>query len=398
MNNSIESILSPTRLGGLSLRNSIIKAGCFEGMSQGGYVTEKLIEHHRRIAEGGVGMTTVAYCSVSFDGRAFDHEIWMREEIIPGLKKLTDAVHKENAAASIQLGHCGYFANKKAIRTRPIGPSAQFNLYQISYCREMTEDDIQQKINEFGEAARMAMEAGLDAVEVHAGHGYLLSQFLSPYTNHRKDKYGGELKNRMRFPEAVVREIRRVTGPDFPILVKMNQRDGMKGGLEIEESVEVAKMFESAGASAIIPSCGFTSKTPLYMLRGNVPVMEMVKNKKDLLTKVGLLLFGKALVQEYAWEPLFLMEGARKIQDAINIPVVYIGGVLNGDDIVAAQEKGFSYFQIGRALIHNPDFVDDLKQPVKDDQLCDTCNRCVAAMDAGGVYCVSKEIGYLKKK
>jgi 2,4-dienoyl-CoA reductase-like NADH-dependent reductase (Old Yellow Enzyme family) len=380
------------KLGNLILKNPVIKAGCFEGMSQNGGVTAKLIEHHRRIAKGDVAMTTVAYCSVSFDGRAFAHEMWMRKEIVPDLKKLTDTIHMEGAAVSIQLGHCGYFANKTLIRSRPLGASPKFNLFQLSYCREMTENDIQEKMEDFANAAVMAKEAGFDAVEIHAGHGYLISQFISPYTNKRKDQYGGSLKNRMLFPKSIVQEIRKRVGPGFPILVKMNQRDGMKGGLEIDEAIQVAQMFEKAGATAIIPSCGFTSKTPLYMLRGNVPVKEMVQNQKKWIHKAGLFLFGKMLVQKYPYDKLFLMDGAEKIKNKVNIPVIYIGGISNHDDLNRILQKGFEFVQVGRALIHDPDFIKTRKS---ENPNCDHCNRCIAAMDKGGVYCVSKEDGYL---
>ncbi len=352
-------------------------------MSQGGGVTKELIEHHRRIAEGGVAMTTVAYCSVSFDGRAFEHEMWMRKEIVPELNKITKTVHMEGAAVSIQLGHCGYFANKKVIQNRPLGASPKFNLFQLSYCRAMTEKDIQEKIEDFGRSALLAKEAGFDAVEIHSGHGYLMSQFLSSYTNKRKDKYGGSLENRMRFPAMIISHIRELLGPDFPIIVKMNQRDGMKGGIEIEDAVIIAQMFEKAGASAIIPSCGFTSKTPLYMLRGNVPVKEMVKNQKDWISKIGLTLFGKTLVQTYPYEKLFLLEGAEKIKKAVQIPVIYIGGIQEIDDISELIKKGYKCVQVGRALIHNPDFI---RKREPEEPLCDNCNRCVAAMDGGGVY------------
>jgi len=395
MDKKLQKLLSEASIGNLVLSNRIIKAGCFEGMSQGGGVTNELIEHHRRIASGGTAMTTVAYCSISFDGRAFEHEMWMREEIVPDLRRLTEAIHQEGAAASIQLGHCGYFANKRVIRSRPMGASSKFNLFQLSYCREMTENDIQEKIENFGNAALMARKAGFDAIEIHAGHGYLLSQFLSPWTNHREDNYGGTLENRMRFPARVISHIRELLDPGFPILVKMNQQDGMKGGLEIEEAVKIARMFEQAGASALIPSCGFTSKTPLYMLRGNVPVAEMVKNQKQWFSKIGLFLFGKMLVQEYPFEKLFLLEGAEKIKDAVTIPVLYIGGILEKEDVSLALEQGFDFVQIGRALIHDPYFTMKMGNAKTDEQSCDNCNRCVAARDAGGVYCVSREKGYL---
>ena len=397
-NNSLNSnidIFSSGELEALKLRNRIIRAGCFEGMCRNGEVTEQLIEHHRRVAEGGVAMTTVAYCSVSFDGRAFEHEMWMRPELVPNLKRLTDAVHKAGASISIQLGHCGYFANKKVIKRKPLGASRKYNLFQQSFCKAMGLSEIEDKINDFATAAHLAIQAGFDAVEIHAGHGYLLSQFMSPYTNKRKDKYGGSLANRMRFPAMVIQRVRGVVGPDFPILVKMNIRDGMKGGLEPDEAIEAAKIFESAGASALIPSAGFTSKTPFYMLRGNLPVNEMVKNRKDLITKIGLQLFGRLMVQEYKFEKMFLLDGAEKIKNAVKIPVIYIGGAVSKYDMNKAIADGFEFIQIGRATIRNPNFLNDLKNGLIEESDCDHCNRCVAAMDGGGVYCVSEELGLM---
>jgi 2,4-dienoyl-CoA reductase-like NADH-dependent reductase (Old Yellow Enzyme family) len=392
------NIFTPATLGRLKLRNRIIRAGCFEGMCQEGKVTAELIEHHRRLAEGGVAMTTVAYCSVSFDGRAFDHEMWMHAELVPDLIKLTREVHQGGAAVSIQLGHCGYFANKKVIKKRPLGASRKFNLFQKSYCQEMSKGDIEEKTNNFVQAALLAKEAGFDAVELHAGHGYLLSQFMSPFTNKRRDEHGGSLANRMRFPVDVIGRIRLALGNEFPILVKMNIRDGMQGGLEATEAVAAAELFEAAGATALIPSSGFTSKTPFYMLRGNLPIKEMVRNQKNYLNKLGLLLFGRFMVQKYVFNKMFLLDGANKIREAVHIPVIYIGGVVSKSDMTMAIDAGFAFVQIGRATIRNPDFVNHLAQGIITESDCDHCNRCVAAMDAGGVYCVSEELGLLNYK
>jgi 2,4-dienoyl-CoA reductase-like NADH-dependent reductase (Old Yellow Enzyme family) len=341
-------------------------------------------------------MTTVAYCSVTFDGRAFGHELWMREEIVPDLERLTAAVHEQGAAASIQLGHCGFFASKKEIGQTPIGASPQICLYRMSRCTEMNQEEIDEKVQAFARAAEMAVEAGFDAVEIHAGHGYLLSQFLSPWTNHRQDRYGGSLENRLRFPAQVIRQVRATVGPEYPILVKLNQRDGMKGGLELAEAVQVAQRFEIEGASALIPSCGFTAKTPLYMMRGNVPTMEMARNQSNWLMRSGLILFGRFMVQEYDFEPMYLLQGAREIKGAVQIPVVYVGGVLSLSDIDRALQEGFGFVQVGRATIQDPEFVNKLKRGEAQASDCDHCNRCIAAMDAGGVYCVSEEQGYLK--
>ena len=390
-------VFSPGKVGGLQLRNRVIRAGCFEGLCPDGCVSDRLIEHHRAVAAGGTAMTTVAYCSVSQDGRAYGHEMWMRDEIVPDLKRLTDAVHKEGGAASVQLGHCGFFASKSAIGQRPIGVSRKFCMFRLSYPRVINEGDMERVRDDFGKAAKTAIQAGFDAVEIHSGHGYLLSQFLSPYTNKRKDQYGGSLENRMRFPVSVVQHVRDVVGPDYPILVKMNSTDGIRRSLEVDDAVQVAKAFEAAGASALVPSCGFTAKTPLMMLRGNVPTWMMAMNRSNPLETIGLLLFGRFMVQKYKYEDMFLLENSRKIKDAVNIPVVYVGGVCSVDNMDTAMNEGFEFVEVGRAIIKDPDIIHKMQAGEVEASDCDHCNRCVAAMDKDGVYCVSNVKGLLNK-
>jgi 2,4-dienoyl-CoA reductase-like NADH-dependent reductase (Old Yellow Enzyme family) len=305
-------VFTPGKIGDLELRNRTIRSGCFEGMCSNATPGDALIEHHLKIAAGGIGMTTVAYCAVSRDGVAFGHEMWMREEIIPILKRLTDEVHEKGAAASIQLGHCGFFANRSVIGKTPIGPSRKLCLFRYSICRGMTEEDLRRVREDFGKAAKMAIAAGFDAIELHAGHGYLISQFLSPWTNSRKDQYGGSLDNRLRFPASIIKHVREVVGPGYPILVKMNCEDGFKGGLNLNEAIQVAKRFEKEGASLLVPSCGFTARTSFYMMRGNVPIMEYVKSEKNPFTKIGMALFGRLIVKEIPFEELFLFDQARR--------------------------------------------------------------------------------------
>jgi 2,4-dienoyl-CoA reductase-like NADH-dependent reductase (Old Yellow Enzyme family) len=390
---------TPGKIGGLTLRNRIIRSGCFEGMCDEGEVTDKLIEHHRKLAAGGIGMTTVAYCAVSFDGRAFGEEMWMRDELIPHLKRLTDAVHKEGAAASVQLGHCGFFSSKKVIKKTPMGASRKWCTFRFCFAHAMTEDEIKEKIEDFARAAAQAKQAGFDAIEIHSGHGYLLSQFLSPWTNHRKDQYGGSLENRLRFPAEVIRRARQAVGPDFPILVKMNQRDEVKGGLEIDDAIQIAKRYEAEGASALVPSCGFTAgKSAIYMMRGGVPTSEWAKNQKNPLMKVSMRLFGSMMIGEYPFEHLFLLEGAKKIKDAVKIPVVYVGGVLSLNDLETLMKDGFEFVEVGRATVRHPDWVKKLQSGEMPDSDCDHCNRCIATMERGGVYCLAEEKGLLKEK
>lgn len=380
----------PGRIGGLALRNRILRAGCFEGMCQGGRPTEALIEHHRAVAAGGVALTTVAYCSVSEFGRAYGHEMWMREEILPDLRRLTDGVHAEGASASVQLGHCGYFSDPALAGGRTLGASRVFNLFRLSWPRAMDADDLARVAADFARSAQLAIRAGFDAVEIHAGHGYLLSQFLSPYTNRRDDAYGGSVEGRTRFPCEVVRAVRAAVPDGFPILVKMNLYDGFRSGLRVSDAPAIAAAFEAAGADAIVPSCGFTSKTPFQMLRGDVPRGPMIRNQPKLWTRVGFALFGHLLVQTFPFEETFLFEDARKVLDAVRIPVVLLGGVGSLSHIERALDAGFAFVQMGRAIVMDPDLPRRMQAGTASGSECDHCNRCVAAMDKGGVRCVTR--------
>ena len=218
-------------------------------------------------------MTTIAYAAVTRSGLSFDRQLWMRPEIVNGLRKITDSVHKEGAAVSIQIGHCGNMSHRSICGCTPISASSGFNLYSPTFVHGMRKDEIYAVAKAFGNAVNLAREAGFDAVEVHAGHGYLISQFLSPYTNHRHDEYGGSLDNRMRFMKMCMDEVMKAAGTDMAVLVKMNMRDGFKGGMEIDESLEVARTLQNeCGAQALVLSGGFVSRAPMYVMRGAMPI------------------------------------------------------------------------------------------------------------------------------
>jgi 2,4-dienoyl-CoA reductase-like NADH-dependent reductase (Old Yellow Enzyme family) len=384
---------TPGRIGALTLRNRVIKTATYEGMCPGGVPSQALVNHHRELAAGGVGMTTVAYCAVSPNGRTFAEQMFMREEIVPELRRLTDAVHAEGAAASIQLGHCGAFSrNQRLTIPRPLGPSFRINAYGIAvgmfFAAAMTEEDIAATVEEFGVAAAMAVEAGFDAVEVHLGHGYLLSQFLCPAVNRRRDQYGGSLENRLRLPVAVLRRVRAAVGSETAVLAKTNLRDGFAGGLEVSEAVGVARSLEREGVDAIVLSGGFTSRTPLYLLRGGRPLKEMIEVDPSRLQKLALRLFGPFLVRAYPFEEMFFLEHARKVREAVEVPLVLLGGIVSLGNLETAMDEGFEFVAMGRALIADPTLVRDMERDTVERTRCDSCNKCIAEMDRGGVRCV----------
>ncbi len=266
--NASSPLFTPLQLGPVELRNRTVRAAAFEGMCPDGLPSPSLLSYHRSVAEGGVGMTTVAYASVTRTGRTFAHQLYICADAVPALRELTDAVHREGAAASIQLGHCGNLADKDVNGCRSISASAKFTLFGLARPRAMTEDDIDELVQAFAQAVRLAAEAGFDAVEIQAGHGYLLSQFISPFTNSRDDQWGGSLENRARLACRVVSAVREAAAGKLAVVVKTNLRDGFAGGMELDEGVEVARMLEQAGADALVLSGGFVTKTPMYILRG----------------------------------------------------------------------------------------------------------------------------------
>jgi 2,4-dienoyl-CoA reductase-like NADH-dependent reductase (Old Yellow Enzyme family) len=384
----------PFRLNGLTLRNRVIKSATYEGMTPAGDVSEGLIKHHRDLAAGGVGMTTVAYCAVAPDGRTFRDQLYMRPEVVPDLRRLTDTVHKEGAAASLQLGHCGSFcANDDLQRRRPLGPSRSFNALGALRGRPiadaMTEADIAQVIQGFGRAAALAREAGFDAVEIHLGHGYLLSQFLCPATNRRTDAYGGPSEGRARLPLAVMEAVRKALPADFPVMAKMNLRDGFAGGLEIEGSVQLALWLEARGADALVLSGGFVSRDAFYLFRGERPLMDMIRVEKHPAQKLALALFGWSVIRAYPFEPLYFLPLAREVRKAVRMPLVLLGGITALEHLETAMREGFELAAMARALINDPRLIAKYAAGTSAVSGCVPCNRCVAEMDReGGVRCV----------
>ena len=268
-------LFTPVTFGPLTLRNRTIRSAAFESMCPGNAPSQMLLDYHRSVAAGGVGMTTVAYAAVTQSGLSFDRQLWLRSSIIPGLREVTDAIHDEGAAAGIQIGHCGNMSHKNICGVTPISASSGFNLYSPTFVRGMRKEELPEMARAYGKAVNLAREAGFDAVEVHAGHGYLISQFLSPYTNHRKDEYGGSLENRMRFMDIVMKEVMKAAGSDMAVLVKMNMRDGFKGGMESEETIQVARRLLELGAHGLVLSGGFVSRAPMYVMRGAMPIRSM---------------------------------------------------------------------------------------------------------------------------
>ncbi len=381
---------TPIGLGSLRLRNRILKPATFEGMCPGGVVSDALVEHHREVAAGGAALTTVAYASISPDGRSYPTQIVVRPEAGPGLARLADAVHREGAAVALQVGHCGEFANPRVIGGRPLGASRRFVTYGLAFSRPATEADLARVVADFAAATRIARDSGVDAVELHFGHGYLVSQFLSPWTNRRDDRWGGDLPGRARLAVEVLRAARAAVGPDYPLLVKLNLRDGFPGGLELPDAIATARLLEAEGATALVLSCGFVSRTPLYMLRGEVPVARMAANQERWHARIGLTLFGRILVEAHPYVEGFLLEDALRMRAAVALPLVLLGGVKSLDLVERALGAGIEMVGMGRALLHDPALPRRWERGETRTSGCVPCNECIPEMDRGGVRCTRR--------
>lgn len=373
-------LFTPCNIGPLTLRNRTIRSAAFEGMCPGNAPSQMLLDYHRSVAAGGIGMTTVAYASVTQSGLSFPRQLWLRDEIVSGLQELTDAIHAEGAAASIQIGHCGNMSHKSICGVRPISASSGFNIYSPTLVRGMRKEEIPEMAKAYGNAVRLARKAGFDAVEVHAGHGYLISQFLSPYTNHRKDEYGGSLENRMRFMDMVMKEVMEAAGSDMAVLVKMNMRDGFKGGMEIDEAMQVAKRLEQLGAHALVLSGGFVSKAPMYVMRGAMPIKTLTHYMDCWWLKLGVKMAGRMMIPTVPFQEAYFLEDALKFRKEIKIPLVYVGGLVSREKIDEVLNDGFEFVQMARALLNEPGFVNRMRREEDARCSCGHSNYCIGRM------------------
>ena len=386
----MSELFTPYRIGNLELRNRTIRSAAFEAMCPGHKPSKELFDYHIAVARGGIGMTTVAYAAVCQSGLSFKNQLWMREEIIPDLKRLTDAIHSEGAKASIQLGHCGNMSHKKICGCLPMGASRGFNLYSPTFVQKMNRAQIEEVAKAYGNATALAIKAGFDAIEIHAGHGYLISQFLSPYTNHRRDEFGGSLDNRMRFMRMCINEVVKVGKGKIAIFAKLNTRDGFKGGQEVDELIEVAKELRNLGVEAIALSGGFVSRHPMYVMRGEFPVKTIVHYFpwSQWWLKAGVLLGGKIVAPTVPFRKLFFLEDALRFRKAMpDYPFIYVGGVVDRESADYVVDAGFPMLQIGRAVLEDTEFVNKMMADEHHCSGCEHSNFCIGRMYSRSMQC-----------
>lgn len=374
-------VFNPAKLGPLTLRNRVIKAATFEARTPDALVTDDLIEYHRLPAAGGVAMTTVAYCAVSPGGRSGGNQIWMRPHAVPGLRRLTEAIHAEGAAISAQIGHAGPVADARSNQATALAPVRFFNPIAMRFAQKATREDIDDVLAAHAHAARLAVDAGFDAVEIHLGHNYLASAFLSPLLNRRDDEFGGSLQNRAKVARGLVMAVRRAVRQQVAVTAKLNMTDGIRGGITVDEALTTARWLQDdGGLDAIELTAGSSLVNPMYLFRGDAPVKEFAAAFKPPL-RWGIRMTGHRFFREYPYRDAYLLREARLFRAELTIPLILLGGITNRTTMDLAMAEGFEFVAMARALLAEPDLVNRIAaEGSQVRSACTHCNQCMATI------------------
>ncbi len=365
-------LFEPARLAGLGLANRLVRSATWEGLAdEHGHVTPALIELYENLALGGVGLIITGHAHVSPEGQASRGQMSIHDDLArPGLKQLAQAVHAVGGRIALQLAHAGCAAARDITGQEPRGPSSLVLPGEPGpSCREMSASEIRDTALDFAKGAVRAKQAGFDAVQIHAAHGYLLSQFLSPYFNKRADEYGGSLENRARFLLDVCQLVRDALGDGFPLLVKLNAEDFLEPGLSVNEMIEVSRRLKDLGVAAVELSGGTGRSGKLSPLR-------------------------KGRIEEPGRQAYYARQAAR-FKAEVGLPLILVGGHRNPRQCERLLAGGVADFiSMSRPLIREPHLPKRWRLGDETEAACVSCNRCiVAARDGKGLRCVALERG-----
>ncbi len=355
-------------INGMNLSNRFVRSATWEGMATAeGAVTRQLVDATAALARGGVGLIITGHAYVRPEGQASPWQIGIyKDELIPGLWEMTDAVHACEGKIVAQISHAGCFALSRLTGQPPMVVSDFDSLTVKPPRKELNARDIDEIISAFAEAARRAKSAGFDGVQIHSAHGYLLDQFLSPAFNKRRDEYGGDLQNRARIHLAIYNAIRETVGKDYPLLIKINCRDYLENGLDLEESLQVTQLLVDAGLDAVELSGGTFISGPFSPCRTKINSQE-----KEAYFKEEAIAFKKKIRA-----PLILVGGMRSFEVAEQL----------------VENRVADYISLCRPLIREPNLINrwkagDLrKSQCKSDSLCFGPGR-----EGKGIYCTVRK-------
>jgi len=346
-------LFSPSRIGNMALKNRFIRSATWENLAtEDGHMTEKLYDVYEELAQGEVGLIVTGYANIVAEEKPNAGMMGMyNDSFIDEYKKLTELVHRHDSKIVMQLAYGGTKTTYNVGERVIFAPSDVCERGTQTQGKAMTQDEIDYIVQAFAKASRRAKESGFDGVEIHAAHTYLINQFLSPYYNRRDDQYGGSLDNRMRFLLEIYAEIRKVTGEDFPILVKLTASEFFEGGLTFDETRIICKKLESVGVDAIIISGNIHGKAS-----------DMVGESYD----------GHTLAEEG-----YFHQYGHVISQDVDVPVITVGGLSDFGAIEAiAEQTNIQYFALSRPLLAEPHLLKRWKQGDRAPVDCERCSKC----------------------
>lgn len=370
-------VFEPGKIGKLEIKNRFIRSATFESLASDGYVNDKLINFYKALAEGGVGLIITGVAAVQENARLSEAQMGIfNDDFIPGLKKISDVAHTYGNGCKIclQLQHAG---TQNFVEEARVAPSAVYNPFLKKAPREMTIDEIKETVEAFAEGIKRAKEAGFDAVQLHAAHGWLLCGYLSPYANIRTDEYGGNTENRIRIVEEIYNRAVELVGTDFPIMIKFNADDFMEGGMDINEAKKIAVRLSKLGYAALEISAGMWAA--------------VTRSEEELGWKIAMLPESRISVGKVN-EPAYNVPYAREIKKLVDVPIIAIGGINSLELAEKILNDGSADFiALARPLIREPNLPNRwLKGEGNTGVECIYCNACISP-GRKGLRCITKE-------
>ncbi|MFX1340620.1 MAG: NADH:flavin oxidoreductase [Promethearchaeota archaeon] len=368
---------TPKKIGNLEIKNRFVRSATFESLASDSYVNDKLINFYKALAEGGVGLIITGAVAVQKNARISEMQMGIfKDDFISGLKKIANIAHKygNECKISLQLHHAG---TQNFVEKDRVAPSAVYNPFLKKSPREMTLDEIKETIEAFAQGIRRTKEAGFDAVQLHGGHGWLLSAFLSPYTNIRTDEYGGNTENRVRIVEEIYKRAIELVGTNFPIMIKYNSDDFMEGGMDLNEGKKIADRLSKLGFVALEISGGMWAA--------------VTRSEEELGWKIAMLPESRISIGTVN-EPAYNVPYAKEIKKVVDIPIIAIGGI---NSLVLAEnileEGSADFIALARPFIREPNLPNRWLKGESDAGVkCIYCNTCIGSLSKG-IRCVTKE-------
>ena len=352
-------LFSPGKIGSLILPNRIIRSATAEKLADDttGFPLPKLQDIWVELSRGGTGLIITGHMYVHTSGKCHPEMTGIHNDhVVPYLSKIVSSVHREGGKIAVQLNHGGMKCNKESVKD-PIAPSSISDDKLNLFGREMSTGEIEMMINAFAQAARRAKDAGFDAVQVHAAHGYLVNQFNSPFSNHREDEWGGNTVRRTRFLREVIHAIREEVGPSFPVFIKFGVVDSVENGLTLAESSSIISMFSVMGLDAIEVSCGI----------GESSSKKGIKNES---------------------KEAYFRQFSRLAKSQSNLPVILVGGLRSKkimENVLECRDADF--VSLSRPLINNPYLPVQFQSNIIEKSGCISSNNCWPINDGEGIAC-----------